>query len=356
MSAVPPPPGPPGIDPVWAREAENPQFLKAIEQNIRDLETSIQGDRQGNNPVAMEFFEILQKDIDLLRAKNQREGKLPGDKDVQTLNGLNGRLGTLAAEYGKKYHVMFPGINDPVSVPLAQPRTNVGQAFTDDEVSFPDKTELANCSAIRIRGDGHCLFRAIAAHLLTRERLEALRQRRADLERLSPGIGSLIDGALRSLSLSPPVSAVDMLNDPRFSDQWVAALRNLSVNSWTELFQKPDRTLEENNMLAAFFMEARLWLKAGERETEQSVLARYAASMRDMSQANWGGEMECYALSRALGPQIRVINPQLRGRPLLTPGSNPSDIHLLYRPGHFDALFLLPAPPPPTLPPHALAP
>ena len=336
MSAVPPPGDLTGA---WKNEAEDPLFLRSIERNLHELETSVRGNRN----VDLYFFEILQNDIDLLRGKYLRERVPAATANFQALNDLNGRLGIIAAEYGQKKHIMLPGCADPVSVPLARPQTNVQNAFTDNEVKATDKAELHGCSVIRMRGEGHCLFRAIAAHLLTREHLDELNRRHGELERLAPGTGALVDESLRRLAAN--IAPAAMLNDEAFSNAWVAALRAISVNWWVKLYEKENRTSQENTTLEDFFVEARVWLGVNGPEEDQSVLRRYAADMGAMDRGSWGGQPEAIAIAQALGVPIHIIDLQTKQRPLPIPQvADPSHIYLLRRPGHFDALFLQPAP------------
>ena len=248
MSAVSP-----SLDP-WVRESQNSNFLKSVEQNINELERTV----SGSNRVSVVFFEVLQKDIDLLRAEYTAKKLDRNGREFKTLDELNTKLGHLAAQYAAKYHVSIPGCEDPVTVPLARPLTNVQNAFADDEVVPEDKAALVGCSAIRIRGEGHCFFRAVAAHLFTDEHLHALESRLEILRPMVPHTLDLDELIAESHRRVDGGESVDhMLCDANFSDRWVLALRNIGAQWWKNLLQKSPRTAQEEASLSAFLAVTR---------------------------------------------------------------------------------------------------
>lgn len=335
MTSVPPSKqasvGGPHEDP-WIVEAKRSGFVESLEDNIHTLEESLRGGKE----VSPEFVHILEKDIDMLRAV-YRDKKLKSDSgEVQKLNALNLHLGQIIARFFDKG---FPGSSDDVVVPEARPRINIEEFQV--EIPESDRQELRGCSVIPIKGDGHCLFRSIAAHLLTLEHIQKLRQRVDGLQKLVPEVNlrSLFDTCEGLLKENKTVDAI--LLDPEISKRWISALRGIATQWWVgQCNAFPDEASSQ-----AFMEAIRL---SNTRDAADFLMAHYLSTMGSYDEACWGGEQEVVALQKALDIPIHLVDletPAAQRKEGLLPRMGPlTDIYLLRRPGHYDALYLEKAP------------
>ena len=314
----------------WEREAQRADFSDSIQENINTLEKTI----SSGGRVSIDFFRILQKDVTLLRNKYQREMKGPNSPEMQNLGLLNMRLQRLAAQYQQENPDLL-ALDEDQQVPLARSPMKVSQAYQPAEMRFPqDLDKLLGCSVMRIRGDGHCLFRAIAAHLLTAEHLEHLMRNADRLQPLLPqgfDLKALITTSRRRLEDGEPVHI--LLADEAFANRWILALRNIAVRAIAEGAVDPQ----------VFLSDARVTTGLTDDVSPADVLREYARRMSSLEQGVWGGQSEIIALARALNLPIHVVDlqtpPDQREGPLLPEAVDLSHIFLLRRIGHYDVLY-----------------
>jgi hypothetical protein len=323
----------------WRREAEDPNFFKALEQNVGILETSL----RGGSLVAPEFLAILQKDVDMLRAVYRDRNLKGNSKELHDLNALNLKLGELAAKYFDKG---VPGSSEAVEVPEARPRVNM-EAY-EAEVSESDLRELMDCSVLPVKGDGHCLFRAVAAHVLTQDHLEALKQRMDVLQKMVPhdiDLARLIEDCKDLLKQNKSVD--EILLSPGISERWIRALRSIATEHWSTKFRESPK----KDPVPTFIQAIRA---SGVEGSDEDMIGHYMSTMGSFDLACWGGHQEVIALSESLQIPIHIIDLETpraqRGEPLLPAVANLSDIYVLRRPGHYDAIYLEKAPQPPRTP------
>ena len=94
----------------WKQEAERASFAEEIQSNLDSL------NKQPPGTIDLEFFKILQRDIDFLRERYQKETKSPDDPKLTKLNEMNTFLGEIAARN-------FSGGSPDVKVPNVGPLT-----------------------------------------------------------------------------------------------------------------------------------------------------------------------------------------------------------------------------------------
>jgi hypothetical protein len=246
------------------------------------------------------------------------------------------RLGQLAAKY---FDQGLPGWNEGVVVPEARPRVNIDADAFKSGLSAPDLKELKDCSVVPVRGDGHCLFRAIAAHLLTHDHLEALKKHTGELQRMVPeglNLHNLVEECDNLLLQNKSVD--EILRTPEISKKWVVALRGIATQWWWDKFSQSP--LEDP---VPTFLQA-LRASEGHEEENDPLMAQYVTGMSSFDLGLWGGEQEIVALRDALGIPIHVVDvqtpPVQRQGSLLPATADLADIYLLRRPGHYDALYL----------------
>jgi|AMWB02.1.fsa_nt_gi hypothetical protein len=319
----------------WRKEAEDPNFFKALEQNVGILETSL----RGGSLVAPEFLAILQKDVDMLRAVYRDRNLKSNSKELRDLNALNLKLGELAAKYFDKG---VPGSSKAVEVPEARPRVNMD--VYEAEVSESDLRELINCSVLSVKGDGHCLFRTVAAHLLTQEHLAELKRRVDMLQKMVPhdiDIKRLIEDCEALLKQNKSVD--EILLTPGISERWIKALRSIATEYWSTKF----RESPTKDPVPTFIQTIRA---SGVEGSDDDMIGHYMSTMGSFDLACWGGHQEIIALSESLQIPIHIIDLETpraqRSEPLLPAVANLSDIYVLRRPGHYDAIYLEKAPKP----------
>jgi hypothetical protein len=327
---------------VWREEAKRQDFFEALKQNVNMLEESL----QGGKTVAPEFIEILQKDVDALGAVYRERQLKPNAPEQRNLRDLNVKLGQLAAKY---FDQGLPGWNEGVVVPEARPRVNI-HAF-ELGLSPADLEELKDCSVVPVRGDGNCLFRAVAAHLLTHDHLEALKKNTGELQRMVPegvNLHNLVEECDNLLRQNKSVD--EILCTPEVSKKWVLALRGIATQWWCDKFSRSPSEVGVSTFLQALRMPSEVRREKGgvapmaQEEDDGTLMAQYVSGMGSFDCGWWGGEQEIVALQEALEIPIRVVDVQTplaqRRASLLPSPVDPADICLLHRPGHYDALYL----------------
>ena len=192
-------------------------------------------------------------------------------------------------------------------------------------------------TVLKIKGDGHCLFRAVATGLLlhyesaARSERDILIQHFETLKTQFPQIAEDLNKMIHILSESQSMLAT--MQTLETSNAMVQVLRRLAC--------------EYNKTLRGDVQDVlRSMIEA---ESGSSSFEEYFRDMSDMKKAKYGGEPELTALSKALGAKIRVVDvarqnqPEIRyteynpaEAPMSSLGTN--GINLLFRVDHYDYL------------------
>ncbi len=343
---------PDSIDP-RIREAMREGFARDVESNIGLLSESVSARKE----IDPEFLQILQQDIDNLRSVYDQR-RLPHDSHVWSeLYRMNIRLQEVAATMRNLAAMRQSASPQSQTVggaagnglPLVGALRSPLDLRSDLPCAINTGLEILHTQGFLVRrtkGTGHCLFSSVAAHLLTEERLVALQKQLPGLQAQGlihgAGVGSLIEACL--LLLRQGVSIETIMNNRERYDAWVKFLRAASVNWWRrEMRNSPERCVHLAN--AARESIPSLCHTDDNREACENYLQR----MTSMEDARYGGEPEMFALSSILGLTIRAIDVKALGQETIGSGgvskilplsALPSDIWLLYRGSHFDALYL----------------
>jgi hypothetical protein len=267
------------------------------------------------------FIEIFANDIQILRDEN-----FPQDK----IAPLTRQLEKVADKMTDASQSAFRD----VKVPLMRPQQDLGEVAVEymnqSEVGKGLLTLSEQYDVCRIKGDGHCLFRAAGAGYL-RELLGSGNQNEL-LEKLQKSI-----------------------NDFPGLEKEVDRLKGL----WPQLKEKNldvDRVMndkEQSDAIVQFLRKAVAeWLKKNKTEAFEAMALSYGfdsldAYLESVKKKELGGEAELIALSNILGARLHVLDAlQIsRGREIGDPSSyiGPDDagatLNLLYRPGHYDILI-----------------
>ncbi len=162
----------------------------------------------------------------------------------------------------------------------------------------------------RIKGDGHCMFRAIAAGMLYhlkngKDINDAIPKELADF-----------------LAENKDASVESLIGNTRLSNKLVHILRKIAVRG------------TENNEGA---INAAI--------VDYGSYKNYKLKMVDMAKAEMGGNAELNVLADVLGLKFHILHASAigKGEPMDAEhhfiGGNGEDISLLYRPGHYDLLI-----------------
>lgn len=231
--------------------------------------------------------------------------------------------------------------SDAVFQSFDSPSPVLSVASVDNEFARSDKVfgmRVAGCEEdvekVKIKGDGHCMFRSYAFKLL--EQLELKPGARAEiLERLQsfkdlimnpehefiqeqiPNFQERIDFLIHHIESG--MGAMEALNDEDISNGFVHSLRVLACAS---------------NMINPDFNYID---EAGRFDHEFG----YYQAMMNMGERLWGGEEESNAISRVLGTRSFVFNFTSHRVSVQAPGAQiPTAINICFyfKPGHYDAL------------------
>lgn len=218
-----------------------------------------------------------------------------------------------------------------------KPLSNLAESYVQGAVKAGIEALDPDFTYRSIRGDGHCLFRSIAAGLLIKfettskeEKQNYLIELEARLKKYVPTFSNdkfkFLKGIL-TLIENKDMNISDLMNSQDLSDELVLILREISVGYQRELIKRrPDSEMK-------YSLE-----EAGEGDIET-----YFSNMTDLKKATLGGDLELFSLSRSLGININVLNTQAIGQ-----GQDKNNIHnqfghqgrpsihLLFRPGHYD--------------------
>jgi len=340
--------------------ANNSYYIPSYEEinhNLATLSNTLERlDRDLKNPqgkhleaVDLGFIEIFKNDIAQLKASGFDAKKVDAlDERLQILAEKMGLIATkiLSLSEQDRMHKQddVNQFNDVV-VPLIRPQTSLKEVAKDFDGDLKAGLEALDSTydVCQIRGDGHCLFRAIAAALVraftfgdqdTKDsmisHLDALEMR---LTR-SPYISGDYFNSFRKLIKEENLN--EIMNSPSQSDFAVDFLRRLAsaVNYDTvedSAEDRADMTLTQEALARRF-----------------ASLEDYLNDMVDMKRGSGGeialgGAPELIALGNALGIEFAVLGVKETGKqnsPFVThikpEVRAESTIDLLFRPGHYD--------------------
>jgi hypothetical protein len=197
----------------------------------------------------------------------------------------------------------------------------------------------------RVRGNGHCLFSSIAAHLITKERLAHLREL-TEVLRLEQLLGSIDPlSPIRELEqkLDSGSSVETLLQNEQNYTACVVYLRTIATNWWRKEISANEERLVS---LAHAAREAMPDLRRN--SNDKQVCETYLRRMVSMTDCRYGGEPEIFALKNILGINICTIDLKDLGEASskqaldrILPGEKDhAAIWLVYRGSHFDPLYL----------------
>lgn len=282
-----------------------------IEYNLSIMEESL----SKGIKVDAGFLPIFQNDIESL-----------GNHSYET--ELNDRLQITAQ---KLYKVASGKLDIPeATIPLISP-TAIPANEIPAQSEGPRKQGLKVLSdngigLQKIRGDGHCLFRAIAAQsLFTSERTKTpsslfqLAQKVESSSNYDHRVRNTAQKVVSALSPQNNRSALATLSDSSSSNLLVEFLRLIAVHGMNK---------NMNESLQNILIE------------EAGSVDEYLKDMSDMSKRAMGGQPEIIALEKALGSSLRVLQLHALGtgsEKLPEKGERPlGSTFLLYTPGHYD--------------------
>ncbi len=286
--------------------------------NLTLLKNHLQNDLHQNiETLTMEdyssFFAVFHSDFEAIAAAKQSGALHVSDHEWQVLQTVYSETLQLINAVAEKHLV-------DVQVPLVAAAPVTPAAFAQTK-GFPSNSHVkaniesleGHCTILPVKGDGHCLFRAVAASIASSENALAnfketikdiaqeempfplTREERAACEKLS----------LRSLQKQPD------------SDLVVSALRKLTC-----YYNSTDIDFVYN--------------------VEDDARDVYFERIIDMEAPEYGDEIELKALANLFHVQIGVIDSTTRQTSRKTYpelAENNPQIHLLYIPGHYDALL-----------------
>jgi len=283
------------------------------------------------NQISLEFIEIFASQIQEIEQRNN-------GKSTAATQELNDHL---AAAAGRIYNCLDrkllspelkPNVAQNIQVPLiGDAPINPSQLILDHTAKTikAGLTKLeGHHTVLKIKGDGHCLFRGIATGLLINYESATPSERHKFIQHFEnvkiqfPQITEDLDQMIRILSQSR--SMLETMKTPKTSDAFVQILRRLACE-----YNKTNEDLSS--------------IIVAESRTD---IHTYLNEMSDMQTAKYGGHPELLALSQVLGTKIRVVDAAVQNRPGIhytdfEPAKDylPSySISLLLRPGHFDYL------------------
>jgi hypothetical protein len=294
-----------------------------MERTIRDPATA--------KLLDVEFFFIFQSALGELRPLSKVSD------DIHSLQKLSLHLEELAARIQEKTGVSF-GLKD-VSVPLCRPPIRPQRMIDADTppnvaIGMHLIDSVGDC--VRMKGDGHCLFRAVSAglHWKYKDSIPALREK---LIVIRQGVGRNIesdywDRILKSLDQCiPSVTVFQLMNEPQFSDLWMIFMRKLA-----------EAGLKEKLRVEPSWKDV---FTASLPEVFKASPESYIEAIGNPSTREFGGEAEIIILSSILDP-IHLLDAQAIGIQGDLTGHDfvreKESIQLLLRPGHFDLCILRP--------------
>jgi len=339
----------------WEKEAGREGFYKDLTLNVQDLLSSV----SSGADIDPEFLRILQKDIDTLRHVYEIRKVSHQSSEWADLGKENGHLQEVAVRM--KDLASKAGVGGSSTVSRASsPSFDEDEVFPligkiDDPLHLPcdyDHPAYKGLQILhdekyavrRVKGNGHCLFSSMAAHLITEARLSSL-QTKLPLMKAQGWLGDIdpsgiIGDALRKIKEGASVESILQKDD--VYKEWIVFLRTLATKWWEKQLGQEER----REHLAHAAREVLPALK--ENENDKEVCMTYLRSMASMDEHKYGGEPEIFALQNILGINIHTIDAANLGKAgsqaeidaILPKFADLSEIWLLYRSSHFDALYL----------------
>ena len=209
-----------------------------------------------------------------------------------------------------------------------------------------DLEELRGCLIQEISGDGNCLFRSIAASLMYRP--EALRSVADKIQELLPkmDLTALIEETRQALQQGETPGKILYADDP-LAYRWILFLRQLAVAQWKKEFSENPKS-DSAEVFQASLLSWGLDPSISEYEKRMGA---YNNPGDAVDETRWGGPLESFALEKALGRSICIVDlevphNQRRGEGLLPKDRNPDGIFLLFfstgneHLAHYNTLFI----------------
>jgi len=327
--------------------------LGKLDQKIASRET------EGLEVVDWGFIEIFNQDIDSLRFRGvdpSRVAKLQFE-----LESIANRMTDIASK------VLDLKRNEaPIEVPRMRDKISLQDLANEYRPSLT-KTGLEKLDAqyelYRIRGEGHCLFRALAGSIFHLYATGTPAQRTQIDDRLNalqaelPHTGYIkkddftsfcrLLNSVHQKDKDPTKEFEAILKDKERSDRLVDFFRKLTVAQTAQ---------------AAGDNEYRKILEAQAEDENFSSLEEYFANMVSIKNRSYGGEVELRAFATAFNIKIHLHQPDRIGKyeqskslfsadrkleknlfnameRVIAPESSPvGSVDLLYSPGHYDLL------------------
>ncbi len=353
-------------DSVWEREVEGESFHDALQQNLRQFETSVAAGRNVDDG----FVDILGRDIALLQTHYQSNPTLPNSHRVSELPNMSSGLQKNASRLQRVHQKAVEGGSralpsgsgssegDPVvlvgsmSAPKPSPQ-DLDFGSKENIIAWLAKLQSEGFLVRPVYGDGHCLFSSVASQLLTVERLKALLEivpviLSQDLIPKDPDPMYMINWCLQQLEAGNSVE--NLLQDAKMYNDWVLFLRRISTGYWGRLINDPRTKVEA---LARLTPTAKNAMHDLVELPDDQACRQYLFRMSKLKHAStpgrdvtteYGSDAEIEALSRIFRIRIRVVDAnvalnEIAWRDTLKDAS-PNDIWLLHRNIHYDALYL----------------
>lgn len=149
-----------------------------------------------------------------------------------------------------------------------------------------------------VKGDGHCLFRSLAAGIMQRGGFDMLKEALlANISRPTESQVALVVDSCRLLEKQEK-SAHELVNDKNISDAWVYVLRRCAASWWTaQSLEAQDRLVES------------LGFHARTPEEKREAIDTYLKDIERMKKdVLFGGEPEFMALANVLMRPIVIVD------------------------------------------------
>lgn len=317
-------------------------FSKEIAYNLQIMESTL----KSGIAVDQGFLSIFKNDIQSLSA-HKIDNQVTADLNLK-LQGVAAKLQVIAS--GSIAQADTPSAPSPMTlfssdakfedvvVPLIQGRKEFSELIKTYD-SGPTKIGLEYLDAQfyyrPIKGDGHCLFRSIAAGILFEVERKGPQEKERILNQLMKEIEPLGNKAELDAGLASLIQAMDDITD-----------KNRGVEDIIGNQKQSDALVKFLRFLAVEHNKVHgLDVNQEEANATAGSVEAYHANMVDMSKAECGGHVEIHALANALGIKVQLLHPEALGKDNVTlehlafgPDSA-SNLWLLYRPGHYDLAF-----------------
>lgn len=285
----------------------------SLMRNFADMEKTIADGRAQD--IDLGFIEIFIQDI------KELEG---AGFDKSKIHALSERLSSAADRICEATSFLQSTVKADAVRPLVgkeQRMSDLAKAMSAGDTKRGLEALDEHYTLKRVAGDGHCLFRAIAAGTL--DYLNALPppEQERFMQRLQATVDGLKDeklsGLFRAIQVVRGISKEESLNTKKTSELLVEFLRNLAC----------------------------AYNKNSSNEVLQGLISeKYLESMCDMAKKEHGGEPELIALRNTLGLDLRVVDAIAVGKGQVEAASykenrQPHTVFLLYTPAHYDIAY-----------------